>query len=96
MSTRKKYTQEFKDEAVRLSYNSSGKTVKAVAESLGISEPLLHTWRRAKRDHSGKAFPGNGRARDEELDQLKKRLEQAEMERDILKKALGIFTPAGK
>lgn len=67
MSTRKKHAQELADEAVGLSYSRSGRTVKAVAASLGIGEPLLHTRRRAKRDHGGKAFTGNGRARDGEL-----------------------------
>ena len=48
MSTRKKYTKAFKEEAVRLS-ESGDKTVGQQAANLGISEAQLHAWRRAAR-----------------------------------------------
>ena len=92
MSTRKKYTKEFKSEAVRLSM-SSGKTVKQQAQDLGITEEQLHVWRRAAREHGSQAFPGNGNAREAELAEWKRRAMRAEQERDILKKTVLIFAP---
>jgi transposase-like protein len=45
MSTRRKYTREFKIEAAKLSYNSD-KPVEAMAEKLGVSQSSLNRWRR--------------------------------------------------
>ena len=95
MNTRKRYTREFKQEAVQLSY-TSGKTVAQQATDLGVTEGQLHVWRREARQGKGDAFQGNGKARDAELVEWKRRAQRAEMERDILKKALVIFTPNGK
>jgi len=97
VNTRKRYPKAFKEEAVRLSY-SSGKTVAQQANDLGIGENQLYAWRRAARDRDrgGQAFPGNGRARDVELAEWKRRALRAEQERDVLKKALHIFRPNGK
>ena len=91
-STRKRYTREFKDEAVRLSH-TSGKSVAQQAADLGLTESQLYAWRREARERGERAFPGNGNARDAELTEWKRRAIRAEMERDILKKALVIFTP---
>ncbi len=85
MSTRKRYTKEFKSEAVRLSL-TSGKTIGQQAADLGISEAQLHAWRRSAREHGSKAFPGNGIAREAELAEWKRRALRAEMEREIQKK----------
>lgn len=95
MKTRKRYPDVFKQEAVQLSY-TSGKTVGQQATDLGITEGQLHVWRREVRDRGGQAFPGQGKARDAELVEWKRRAQRAEMERDILKKALAIFTPSVK
>ena len=90
--TRRKYTREFKEQAVKLTYTSN-KTVQQIAADLGINANMLDRWRREHRasGDSTVAFPGNGNARDEELLNLRKALKQAEMERDILKKAVALF-----
>jgi transposase len=95
MSTRKRYPQAFKEEAVRLSY-TSGKTVAQQAVDLGIQEGQLYSWRREAREHGQQAFPGNGTARDAELAEWKRRALRAEQEREVLKKVLTIFTPSPK
>jgi len=95
MSTRKRYPQAFKEEAVRLSY-TSGKTVAQQAADLGIQEGQLYSWRREAREQGPHAFPGNGTSRDAELAEWKRRALRAEQERDVLKKALVIFTPSLK
>jgi transposase len=52
-----------------------------VAQALGISENLIHRWKRAE-------LPTT----EQEIEQLRRQLKQVEMERDILKKALNIFS----
>lgn len=68
MDNRKKYTKEFKLEAVRLT-NQPGITVRQVAEDLGCHESLVHRWRQAFLVDKDQAFPGNGRLKpdDEEI-----------------------------
>ena len=94
---RRKYTREFKEQAVKLSYTSN-KNVHQIAADLGINANMLDRWRREYRTSGDGtvAFPGNGQARDEELLHLRKALKQAEMERDILKKAVAFFAQASK
>ena len=92
-STRQTYTREFKIEAAKLSYNSA-KAVAEIAESLGVSQSSLNRWRGQYRTDPDQAFPGNGqlKERDGEVARLKKELKQAQMENEILKKAVAIFT----
>jgi transposase len=94
---RQKYSQEFKEQAVRLS-QVSDKSVAQVARELGIHTQMLYRWRReAGEAQNGKrAFPGHGRSRDGELAELRKQLRQAELERDILKKAVTYFAQHAK
>ena len=79
---RRKYDEEFKQQALTMIRN--GQSVRSVAEALGISENLLHQWKRAAR--------ANQSAAELEVEQLRKQLKQVEMERDILKKALAVFS----
>lgn len=87
--TRKTYTREFKEQAVQLSY-SNGKPVAQTASDLGLPPNMLHRWRREARQ------AGHGKARDEEMAELKRRLKQADLERDILKKAVSFFAAMPK
>lgn len=81
-SVRRKYDDEFKLQAVRMVEN--GQSVRSVAQNLGISENLLHQWKKSK--HSNRS------ALEQENSLLKAKLKQVEIERDILKKALSIFS----
>jgi len=90
---RRKFTKEFKVEAVRL-LEERDKTGKSIAEELGITSGLLYRWRKELRQEKLRAFPGNGNARDEELFRLKKELAIVKEERDILRKAVAIFSGA--
>ena len=95
--TRRNYTQEFKEQAVKLTFTSH-KSVQHIANDLGINANMLRRWRR-QYQASGDglvAFPGPGHARDEELLNLRKALKQTEMERDILKKAVAFFAQQPK
>jgi len=92
---KRQFTQEFKKEAVEYSL-SSGKTTEEVARDLGISPHNLKRWRFQYRKDGELAFPGHGREnftpQDEKVRKLQKELQDTTIERDILKKALAIFT----
>lgn len=93
MSTRRTYTREFKIEAVKLLHNSD-KSVEVMAERLGVSKSSLSRWRREFKVDPDQAFPGNGqrKERDEEMARMEKALKEAQLEIEILKKAVAIFT----
>ncbi len=88
---RRKFSREFKLEAVRLA-TSGDRTVAQVARQLGIRADLLHKWERQTR-LKGDAFPGNGKlsAQDDEIRRLRRELALVREERDILKKATAFF-----
>ena len=92
---RRSYSNEFKRNAVALS-EYPGRQVNEVAEKLGVTEQILTHWRREQRRRGELSFPGNGRqAFNEEqtrILELEKQLHDVEMERDILKKAVAIFS----
>lgn len=91
--TRRRYTKEFKIEAVELVKARSGR-ISEVAENLGIHPMMLHRWVREYSDDPQYAFPGQGKLKppDEELYRLLKENKDLKEERDILKKALAIFS----
>ena len=89
--SRRKFTKEFKEEAVKYALNSS-KTIQEIADSLGIHYNLLSRWKREYLESKEKAFPGHGNPRDEELYRLKKEIADLKMENEILKKATVIFS----
>jgi len=92
---KRQFTQEFKKEAVEYSL-SSEKSVEEVARDLGISHHNLTRWRKEYRKRGELAFPGHGKEnltpQEAENRRLKKELADTQIERDILKKALAIFT----
>jgi transposase len=96
---RKVYDIEFKRNAVALA-SDPGKTVAAVSKSLGIDERILGRWKRELAENGALAFPGNGveALSDDQrrIRELEVRLREAELDRDILKKAVAIFSKAPK
>lgn len=95
--TNRNYDKEFKMNAVRL-YQESGRSYRQMAKELGVPESSLVGWVKAFKQDSSEAFPGKGhvKASDEEMMRLRKDLAIACEERDILKKALGIFSSTRK
>ena len=81
----RKYDDEFKREAVRRVFD--GQSVASVARELGVSENLLHNWKKTIKAGSTPA--------ENELTELKKKLRIVEMENEILKKAALIFGRGG-
>lgn len=93
MVRKRKYDKDFKIEAVRLASEGNRK-ITEVARNLGIHPNLIYYWRRRLADDSHHAFPGHGRLKpdEEKLRKLQQELEDIKEERDILKKALAIFS----
>ena len=91
MRQRRRFDKQFKIDAVNL-LETSGKTATAVAADLGIPRDVLSRWKREAMANNDRAFPGHGNPRDEEMARLRKENADLKMERDILKKALAIFS----
>jgi transposase len=91
--TRRSYSREFKLDAIRLS-ETSDKSLNEIERDLGIGHGCLSRWKKEEADDGEEAFPGHGRltAEQEEIRYLKRELEIARQERDILKKAIAIFS----
>ena len=89
----RKFSKEFKIEAVRL-LETSGKSAAQLERDLGIGKGNLTRWRRQFVKEGQDAFPGHGRLTPEqdELRRLKRENEILRQERDILKKAIAIFS----
>lgn len=91
---RKSYTKEYKLDVIQQSYIREN--IKELADELGLRTELIYRWRREYHDDKGTSFPGQGVEKksieQEELDRVKKENEDLRMERDILKKAIGIFS----
>ena len=88
----RRFDKDFKISAVKM-VTEGGHKASEVARSLGIHANVLYNWKRRYSDNGEKAFPGKGHLT--ELAALRRKLREAEMERDILKKAVGIFSKPG-
>jgi len=91
---RRKFDRSFKLKAVELSYQREN--MKELCAELGIRPELLYRWRSEFATRPTASFPGNGKValteEETEVVRLKKELAEMRMERDILKKAVGIFS----
>ena len=92
MTTRKKYTKEFKQDAVRL-VTEQGYQHAEAARNLGIDRGMLGRWVKEFQEDESEAFRGNGKRsiEQEELRRLREENRRLKMERDILKKATAFF-----
>ncbi len=84
---RRQYDEEFKKNAVKLSF-ASPKTVKEVAEDLGVSDAILYRWRKKYTADGDKTKYAT---MEEEHKALKLELAEVKMERDMLKKVTAYF-----
>jgi transposase len=89
---RKTYAPEFKLAAVKMILEQK-LSVAEVARRLGVSQNLLHTWKKAVLADGVNAFPGSGHLTplEEENRKLRAEVKRLEAERDILKKATAFF-----
>ncbi len=95
---RKIYGKAFKEKAVQLSYERTN--ISELARELGITAPQLYKWCKEFEESGEGSFPGKGNLKltpeQEKIHELAKKLKDAELERDILKKTIGIFSKSGR
>lgn len=89
-TSRRKYDAEFKKEVLKMI--ESGRSVPEVSESLGIGNNLVYYWMKHLKKRGLKEKNGTEVLFDDDKAALHKRIRELEMERNILKKALGIFS----
>jgi len=87
--SRRKYTQEFKKEAVKL-VTEQGYSISEAGRNLGVNPCVLGRWKREIEEMDSFA-PDNPKALKEELRRLRKENKNLKMEREILKKAAAFF-----
>lgn len=90
---RRTYSREFKLEAIEL-LKKSGESAAQIERELGITAGLLSRWKRKFEADGDDAFPGNGKLKqqDAQIRELKRENERLRKEREILKKAVRIFS----
>ena len=91
---RKRYTDEFKAEAVRAVETRGNRTVAEVAESLGVPEHMLHAWK-SKAKATGSAND-RGESPEEELRRLRRENAELKKDRDVLVKSIAVFVKERK
>jgi transposase len=91
--TRRKFSREFKLEAVRL-VTSGGRGMAAAARDLEVRPDMLRRWKRQLEEDPVEAFPGKGNLKPDEdqIRRLQRELARVKEERDILKKVVAIFS----
>ncbi len=94
---RRKFSREFKIEAVRL-IRERGVGVAQAARDLDLHENMLRRWVKEMAGDPAQAFPGNGQMKPEqlEIDRLRREVAKLRAERDILKKAAAFFAREAK
>ena len=85
---KKRFDREFKISAVKM-VTEGGHKAAEVARSLGIGQNQLYLWKKKFSNNGDKAFPGKGNL--SEMAALRRKLQEVEMERDILKKQSAYF-----
>lgn len=90
---RRRFSREFKLDAIKL-VEAGGLTGNEVNDHLGLGPNVVQRWMRERAEDEKEAFPGVGqpKASHQEVYELRRQLKAAEEERDILKKALAIFS----
>jgi transposase len=94
IKSRKNYRREFKVDVIQQSFVRDN--IGELAQELGIHPEMIYRWRREYEQGDQTSFPGQGVVRlseeQKELERIKQENSDLRMERDILKKAIGIFT----
>jgi len=91
MAKRKRYTEEFKREAVRLLVTRGDQPAAEVSKGLGVSTGQLYQWQKDFSDVAVTARNGRGESTDEELARLRKETSRLRKEKEVLKKSIAFF-----
>jgi transposase len=88
-----KYNDDFKREAIKLAEKArqEGRSMSSVAKSLGVNPKNIYNWmEKSVKNEKGEIIT------DSEYTRIKKELKEVRLERDILKKAVAIFSKQQK
>ena len=88
--TRRRFTAEFKAEAVKL-LEESGRSLQAVAEELGVHPNQLRMWRNERLAAGSAEALARQKAEAAELARLRREVKRLEQENEILKRAEAFF-----
>jgi transposase len=88
--TRRKYDASFKEDVLRMV--AAGRSVSDIAQALGIGTHIIYRWIKTAKQANAPDNPFSTSDPSAEIERLKAALHRTEQERDILKKALGIFS----
>ena len=90
---RRKFSKEFKLDVINM-VKLGEKNVREISKELYIQDVTIYSWIRKYKEEKEEAFPGEGKLKpsEEELRKLRKQLADVTEERDILKKAISIFS----
>ena len=94
--TRRKYDSSFKEDVLKMI--TGGRPIAEVSKALGVSSSLIHRWYKAANSNASNPAKNGAQSSTfqhdalEQIERLKAELRRTEQERDILKKALGIFS----
>ncbi len=93
IQSRRVYSKEFKEETIQLVLKR-GMSVSQVSKDLDIGTEIIYRWIRQYKIDPTNSFPGKGylKPEDEKLRKLERELSDVKEERDILKKAISIFS----
>lgn len=94
---RRTYTKEFKLETLKM-VETGEKSVSQIEREMGLPAGAIFRWQRQLRQDGNRAFPGHGKLKEAEtrIQQLEKENANLRMERDILKKAVRVFSQSQK
>ena len=94
---RRRFDRAYKQMVVELA--NTREDITALAAELDLRRELIYRWKREALSNDGASFPGHGNKmmteEQKEIARLKKELRDTQLERDILKKAVGIFSKNG-
>ena len=92
------YTEDFKRKAVALRYENG--SVKRTSQELGIAVSVLGRWCKEAKEYGLNSFPGKGKPKltdtEKKVVELQKQLQDSQLENEILKKAISIFSKSDK
>lgn len=91
MGNRKKYTEQYKKDAVRLLENRGTRTASEIAESVGVSQSMLYRWHQQYAGKEGGSTALEEQNEREDVEKLRRRLRELEQENALLKKAAALF-----
>lgn len=91
---RKRYTEQFKAEVIRAVETRGQRTIAEVAASLGVSEPLIHSWKSKVKTET--AHSDRGETLEEEVRRLRRELSDVKRDRDVLVKSIAVFVKERK